>query len=75
MDDETDFDASHDSGGIEEIGPFDEQLVKQVQLIVLMRIYDVGMAILTNMNTDAAARLHALHEQGKIKGSWPVIDM
>lgn len=60
------------------LDPFDEQNVKQVQLIVQMRTYDALMAILANLNEDGAAAaevLHNLHAQGKIVGSLPVIDL
>jgi len=55
--------------------PFSEQLVKQVQLIVLMRIYDVGMAILNELDEDVAKNLHLVHREGKIIGSLPYLDL
>jgi hypothetical protein len=59
----------------EGIDPFDPDVAPAVQLIVQMRIYDVLMAILTNLDKEAAANLYTLHSGGKVMGSLPWIDL
>jgi hypothetical protein len=54
--------------------PFSPDNVGKVQLIVLMRIYDVLMAIYNDTDKDAAGRLHDLHAAGGILGSLPYFD-
>lgn len=79
------------SKGLEEIGeepetdagvpeegtydPFSPEHAPGLSLIVLMRIYDVQMALLRAQNKEAANTLHDLHSQGKILGSLPVLDL
>lgn len=60
---------------VEDNNPFSDTNVKQVQLVVLMRIYDVLMALLQESDAELAGQLHALHEQGKILGSLPWLDL
>ena len=58
--------------------PFHPDNVAKVQLIVLMRIYDVQMAILANLNEDgekASEYIHQQHQLGKIVGSLPWLDL
>lgn len=42
-----------------------------VQLIVQMRLYDVLMAVLTELNSDLAANLIEAHAEGRIVGPLP----
>jgi len=58
--------------------PFHPNNVGKVQLIVLMRLYDVEMAKLANMNEAGEAAADFLHEQhqlGRIVGALPWLDL
>lgn len=55
----------------EALDPFAPENIHQVQLIVQLRIYDVLMALLTNIDKEAAAGLLELHSQGNIIGTAP----
>jgi hypothetical protein len=59
----------------EQYDPFAPENVGAVQLIVQMRIYDVLMAMYTEQNPGKANILINLHEQGKILGPLPAIDL
>ena len=59
----------------EGVDPFDPSVVGGVQLIVLMRIYDVVMAIYTDIDKEGAKKLYDLHAQGKVLGSEPSLDL
>lgn len=63
-----------ENAGIED-DPFSPEMAPAVSLIVSLRIYDVLMAILTKMDAKAAADLYALHNDGKVIGSLPWLDM
>lgn len=54
--------------------PFSSEFAPAFQLVTLMRIYDVGMALLNEKNPEAAAKLHQVHESGKLLGSFPWIN-
>lgn len=62
-------------GGAIDTDPFGEGNVKQVQLIVQMRLYDVCMAILSELNEEKADLLHDIHSKGGILGALPIIDL
>jgi len=51
--------------------PFDATNAPGVSLIVLMRIYDVLMALLDEQNADKAAELLQLHATGALAGTTP----
>ena len=55
--------------------PLSPEVAPGVQVIIQMRIYDVLMAIYTDMNPTGADALIQLHSQGKILGPLPTIDM
>ena len=55
------------------VNPFDPNLVQQMQLVVLLRIYDAICAVLNETNEDMASALHKAHEQGEFIGSLPGI--
>lgn len=57
------------------LDPFHPDNVGGVQTVVLMRIYDVLMAILNDSDPHAALALHELHRAGRIVGSFPVLDI
>lgn len=59
----------------EQLDPFDPSNVGAVQLIVLMRIYDVLMAQLTLSDQEMAANLLELHAKGQILGPLPSLDL
>lgn len=59
------------SGGMEQqYDPFGND-VQQAQLIVLMKIYDVLMAIFTDSNPEAAEALDEAHAKGIVVGLTP----
>jgi hypothetical protein len=58
----------------EELDPFNPNDSPVFNLVAMMRLYDVGMALLNEQNPEAAAKLHELHEQGKVLGSFPWLD-
>lgn len=58
----------------EEPDPFAPENVGAFTLVTLMRLYDVNMALLNEQNSDVARRLHEMHEQGRILGSFPWIN-
>lgn len=55
--------------------PFDAETAPGLSLIVLMRIYDVQMALLAKTDPDAAEALYEAHAKGHIIGPLPAIDM
>jgi hypothetical protein len=57
----------------EEVNPFDPMLAPGFTLITLMRLYDVQMALLNEVDHEAASRLNEMHAQGKVIGSFPWI--
>lgn len=59
----------------EGLDPFSPQAVGAFSLIALMRLYDVGMALLNETSPEVAARLAHLHAQGKVIGHFPSLDM
>jgi len=62
-------------GPVEDLNPFSPNNAPGLTLVVLMRVYDVGMALLNEQNSEAARKLHELHSEGKILGSEPYIDL
>lgn len=54
--------------------PFGPEEAPGIQLIVQMRIYDVLMAIYTNLDKEGAADLMEIHTKGGVIGSLPVFD-
>lgn len=58
-----------------DIDPFSPEFSPKLSLIVLMRLYDVQMAILNEMNETMAARINEIHEHGGIVGSLPWLDL
>lgn len=58
----------------EVVDPFDSEYTHAFSLITLMRIYDVGMAILNNIDHDAASKLDKIHTEGKLIGEFPWIN-
>lgn len=62
-------------GGAVDMDPFGEANVKQVSLIVHMRIYDALMALLETQDEIKATELHKLHKEGGIMYSLPIIDL
>lgn len=63
------------ASGTEDNDPFSPNNVGKVQLIVLMRIYDVLMAQLGKDHPEAAEALNDIHSNGKILGSLPYLDL
>ena len=55
--------------------PFSPENAPGVSLIVLMRLYDVGLALLHKIDPDAAAKLKDYHASGGIAGSLPTINL
>lgn len=64
-------DTSDDENRPVDRDPFSPDNVQQVQLIVQMRLYDVTMALLTEINSEVAYDLYEAHKQGKILGFPP----
>lgn len=54
--------------------PFGPEEAPGIGLVVNMRIYDVLMAIYTELNRDGAAELMDIHTKGGIIGSLPLFD-
>lgn len=50
-----------------------EENFQPVVVIMLMRLYDVGMALLATQNPNAADSLAEAHRQGAILGPAPAI--
>lgn len=67
--------AELDDAGVENTDPFSPENVPSVNLVVNMRIYDVLMAIYTHLDEDGAEALHNLHEDGKILGALPYLNL
>lgn len=63
-----------EAGGTESIDPLSPEYAPGLNLIVLMRIYEVQLAILRESNPEAARRLLELHEQGLISTPLPYVD-
>lgn len=59
----------------EDNDPFSPRNVHTVNAILLMRIYDVLMALLNDQNEDMANYLTAEHEAGRIILSFPKLTM
>lgn len=55
--------------------PFDAETAPGLSLIVLMRIYDVQMAMLAKTDPEAAAALYEAHSKGAIIGPLPAINI
>jgi hypothetical protein len=60
---------------VENVDPFAPEHVSGVQLIVLMRIYDVLLGIYREHNEEYAERLAELHNGGKVIGPLPWLDL
>lgn len=58
-----------------EADPFGPELAPGLSLIVLMRLYDVGLALLTEMNRESASFLINKHAESKILGPLPGLNM
>jgi len=54
--------------------PFSAEEAPGIALVINMRIYDVLMAIYTNMNPEGAQQLMDIHTKGGIIGSLPLFD-
>lgn len=54
--------------------PFGAEFAPAFTLITLMRIYDVGMALLKDKDEDAFKILFDMHAQGRLLGASPWID-
>lgn len=54
--------------------PTSPEFAPGLSLIVLMRMYEVQMAVLREMNPEFASILLQLHEEGKISTPMPWID-
>ena len=55
--------------------PFHPDNVQQVQLVVLMRIYDVLFGIYKELNVEDAKTVLNIHNNGKIAGPLPWLDL
>lgn len=62
------------AGELLEFDPTSPEHAPGLSLIVLMRIYEVQMALLREVNPEFASRLLQLHEEGKISTPMPWID-
>lgn len=69
------FTPGEEDGYDEALDPFSPTNAPKLSLVVLMRLYDVGMALLYSADQDAARRLHKVHEAGGIVGSEPYLDL
>lgn len=49
----------------------DPELTQQLILVTLMRLYDVNMSILSELNDDRAEALEKLHDAGKVLTNVP----
>lgn len=59
----------------QDLDPFSPTNCPKLSLIVLMRIYDVQMAMLTVQDKVMAAKLAEEHARGNIVGALPFIDL
>lgn len=57
------------------VNPFAPESAPGVQVIILMRIYDVLMALLQESNEEMHDKLDALHESGQVAWSLPYLDL
>ena len=55
--------------------PFSTENAPGLSLVVLMRIYDVLLGIYTEQNSEKAAILMQIHEEGGIVGSLPHLNL
>lgn len=55
--------------------PFSPEEAPGVLVIIGMRIYDVLLTILAEQNESAADKLAALHEDGKLLGPLPKLNI
>lgn len=55
--------------------PFHPDNVGAFNSVILMRIYDVLMLNLRNVNPTHAEELHNIHASGQVVGSWPTLDL
>lgn len=55
--------------------PFSPNNAPGLSLIVLMRLYDVQMALLSEVSPEKAEALHQAHLAGQIKGAPPAFTM
>lgn len=58
-----------------DLDPFSPTNAPALQLLTLMRIYDVLMAKLAAEHPMAAEKLDEIHSNGKLMGSLPWLDM
>lgn len=58
-----------------QLDPFSPENVGAFQLIATMRLYDVMMALYREQAPGKAERLEQLHEEGKVLGSFPWLNM
>ena len=68
-------DLDDDRSGVEDSDPFGPKNVAKVQLIVLMRIYDVLHGILATGNEELSNIILATHDAGKVMGPLPWLDL
>lgn len=62
-------------GGIEVVNPFSADQAPGVQVVILMRIYDVLMALLQNADEELHDKLDAIHESGQLAWSLPSLNL
>lgn len=55
--------------------PLSAEHAPGLNLLATMRLYDVGMAILTSIDADAANRLNSLHASGRFMGEVPWVNL
>jgi len=60
---------------VDDQDPFGPKNVAKVQLIVLMRIYDVLHGILATGNEELSNIILATHDAGKVMGPLPWLDL
>lgn len=72
MSDERDIDPD---AAVEIEDPFSPKHVGAFTLIALMRLYDVQMALLGEQDAELAAKLTALHKDGKVFLPFPWLDV
>ena len=64
-----------ESAGMEDIlDPLSPEYAPGLSLVVLMRIYEVQLAILREANPEVAERLLNLHAEGRISTPMPYVD-
>ena len=65
---------SDESAGTEVLDPLSPEYAPGLSLVVLMRIYEVQLAILREANPEVAERLLNLHAEGRISTPMPYVD-